>query len=69
MIRNIINAINGIFILFGVIALLVASFGILTTLYMSVQDRAREIGLMKVMGLSSFKIVITFGIEAILIVF
>lgn len=69
MIRNIINAITGVLILFGAIALLAASFGIINTLYMSVQDRTREIGLMKAMGMSSFKIFGTFSIEALLIGF
>lgn len=69
LIRNIINAITGVLILFGAIALVAASFGIVNTLYMSVQDRTREIGLMKAMGLSRFKIFMTFSIEALLIGF
>ncbi|WP_410923193.1 hypothetical protein, partial [Pseudomonas aeruginosa] len=35
MIRNIINAITGVLTMFGAIALLAASFGIINTLYMS----------------------------------
>ena len=55
--------------MFGAIALLAASFGIINTLYMSVQDRTREIGLMKAMGMSGFKVFLTFSIEALLIGF
>lgn len=69
MIRNVINAITGVLTMFGAIALLAASFGIINTLYMSVQDRTREIGLMKAMGLSSFKVFSMFSFEALLIGF
>ncbi|MGY3777792.1 ABC transporter permease [Isobaculum melis] len=69
MIRNIINAITGVLTMFGAIALLAASFGIVNTLFMSVQERTREIGLMKAMGLSSGKVFSIFSIEAALIGF
>ncbi|MGM0123276.1 hypothetical protein IGI37_000642 [Enterococcus sp. AZ194] len=69
MIRQVINAITGVLTMFGAIALLAASFGIINTLYMSVQDRTREIGLMKAMGMSSGKIFLMFSTEAILIGF
>lgn len=55
--------------MFGAIALLAASFGIINTLYMSVQERTREIGLMKAMGLSSGKVFTIFSVEAALIGF
>jgi putative ABC transport system permease protein len=69
MIRNVIDAITGVLTMFGAIALLAASFGIINTLYMSVQERTREIGLMKAMGLGSGKVFIIFSVEAALIGF
>lgn len=64
-----INAIIIVFDLFGAIALLAASFGIINTLFMSVQERTKEIGLMKALGMSKRRIFILFSIEAILIGF
>ncbi|MEI5993478.1 ABC transporter permease [Candidatus Enterococcus mansonii] len=69
MIRNVINAITSVLTMFGAIALLAASFGIINTLYMSVQERTREIGLMKAMGLGSGKVFTIFSVEAALIGF
>ncbi len=69
MIRNVINAITGALILFGAIALLAASFGIINTLYMSVQERTREIGLLKAMGMSNGRVFRIFSLEAIMIGF
>ncbi|MTD42121.1 FtsX-like permease family protein [Erwinia sp. CPCC 100877] len=69
MIRNVIDAITGVLTMFGAIALLAASFGIINTLYMSVQERTREIGLMKAMGLGSGKVFTIFSVEAALIGF
>lgn len=69
MIRDVINAITGVLTLFGAIALLAASFGIINTLFMSVQERTREIGLMKAMGLSGGKVFMIFSFEAMMIGF
>lgn len=59
------NAITVILTIFGVIALITASIGIVNTLLMSVQERTREIGLMKAMGLSSGQIFALFSLEAV----
>lgn len=69
MIKNVVNAITGVLTMFGAIALLAASFGIINTLYMSVQERTKEIGLMKAMGMGKGKIFLLFSLEALLIGF
>ena len=61
------NAVTGVLIVFGAIALVAASFGVINTLYMSVRDRTKEIGLMKALGLSKGKVFSIFSCEAILI--
>ncbi|MFV0407888.1 MAG: ABC transporter permease [Propioniciclava sp.] len=52
---------------FAVIALIAAAFGIINTLYMSVQERTREIGLMKAMGMGSGRVFSMFSLEAVFI--
>jgi putative ABC transport system permease protein len=69
MMLSVFDAITTILMIFGAIALLAASIGIINTLYMAVQERTREIGLMKAMGLSSAKIFMMFSVEAILLGF
>jgi putative ABC transport system permease protein len=64
---SVINAIIVIFDMFGIIALIAASFGIVNTLLMSVQERTKEIGLMKALGMSPKRIFLLFSSEAILI--
>lgn len=69
MIKSFFDAMTTVLIMFGVIALLAASIGIVNTLYMSVQDRTREIGLMKAMGLAPSTIRTIFNLEAIFLGF
>lgn len=65
--RTVIDGIVLVLNAFAVIALLAASFGIVNTLFMSVQERTREIGLMKAMGMGSGKVFGLFSMEATLI--
>lgn len=66
-IQGIINMITYILIGFALIALLAASFGIVNTLLMSVQERTREIGLMKALGMSGGRVFGLFSLEAVII--
>lgn len=65
MIRTFFDVILAVFNIFGVIALIAAAIGIVNTLFMSVQERTREIGLNKALGMSRSKIFLSFSIEAI----
>lgn len=67
--RQVINGLIAVLTFFAAIALLAASFGIINTLFMSVQERTKEIGLMKAMGMRSMRIFMLFSMEAILIGF
>jgi putative ABC transport system permease protein len=65
MIKSFFDAVTTVLTIFGVIALIAASIGIINTLFMAVQERTREIGLMKAMGLGKGKIFVMFSFEAI----
>lgn len=60
VIDTIVLVLNG----FAAIALVAAAFGIVNTLLMSVQERTREIGLMKAVGMSSGRVFTLFSTEA-----
>ncbi|WP_423918359.1 ABC transporter permease [Frigoribacterium sp. 2-23] len=66
-VQTVIDGIVLVLNAFAVIALLAAAFGIVNTLYMSVQERTREIGLMKAMGMSSGRVFALFSLEAVFI--
>lgn len=67
LVQTVIGGITGVLTAFAVIALLAAAFGIVNTLLMSVQERTREIGLMKAMGESDARVFALFSIEAAVI--
>jgi putative ABC transport system permease protein len=68
-VKTVIDGIVLVLNAFAIIALLAASFGIVNTLLMSVQERTREIGLMKAMGMGSGKVFGLFSLEATFIGF
>mgnify|MGYP000867550998 CR=1 FL=1 len=69
IIKQVIDAIVLVLNFFAGIALLAASFGIVNTLFMAVQERTKEIGLMKAMGMRSSRVFTLFSIEAIMLGF
>ncbi|MFL4474471.1 ABC transporter permease [Paeniglutamicibacter sp. MACA_103] len=69
MITSVVDGIVLVLNAFAILALLTAAFGIVNTLFMSVQERTREIGLMKAMGMGSGKVFGMFSLEATFIGF
>lgn len=69
MVQSFFDVVLVVFNIFGGIALLAAAIGIINTLFMSVQERTREIGLEKAMGMSDTKVFLGFSMEAILLGF
>lgn len=69
VVQTVITGIIGVLSAFAIVALIAASFGIVNTLLMSVQERTREIGLMKAMGASNGRVFGLFSLEAVVIGF
>lgn len=69
LIKQVLDAIIVVLNFFAIIALVAASFGIVNTLLMAVQERTKEIGLMKAMGMDSNRIFLLFSTEAVLLGF
>lgn len=69
VIQTVVDGIIAVMNSFAVIALVAAGFGIVNTLMMSVQERTREIGLMKAMGMRGGGIYALFSTEAVFIGF
>ncbi len=68
-IQSFFNIMSSVLNIFGAIALAAAAIGIINTLFMSVQERTREIGLNKALGMSSARIFANFSAEAIMLGF
>lgn len=64
---QIVSVLQGIVTAFGFIAIVASLFGIINTMYISVLQRTREIGLMKALGMHKKDITKLFRIEAALI--
>lgn len=64
IISQIIDGILLVLNVFGVIALVAATFGIVNTLFMAVNERTSEIGLMKALGANRRAIFSIFAVEA-----
>ncbi|MEO8105271.1 MAG: ABC transporter permease [Candidatus Saccharibacteria bacterium] len=67
--NQIITVLRGIVTAFGIIALIASVFGVVNTMYISVLQRTREIGLMKALGMRKRDVNNLFRIEAALLGF
>ena len=67
ILTQVIGVLQGIVMVFGLIAVVASVFGVVNTMYISVLQRTREIGLMKALGMHRFDITKLFLFEAGLI--
>jgi putative ABC transport system permease protein len=63
-ITQIISVLQGIVSVFGLIAIIASVFGVVNTMYISVLQRTREIGLMKALGMHKKDVTRLFRLEA-----
>lgn len=64
---NILGIVKGVLVSIALISLVVGAVGIMNSMYTSVMERTKEIGIMKSIGATNFKIMSLFLIEAGLI--
>jgi putative ABC transport system permease protein len=64
LLNQIIDVLQGIVVMFGLITLIASFFGVVNTQYISVLERTREIGLMKALGMSRRAVSRLFIVEA-----
>lgn len=65
-VNNIINILNNLLFTVSSISFVVAFTGIMSTMFTSVVERVREIGILKAIGYSSFDVLLIFLFESIL---
>ncbi|HEX8390374.1 MAG TPA: ABC transporter permease, partial [Candidatus Saccharimonadales bacterium] len=63
-IQTIVDVLQGLVAVFGIITIIASVFGIINTMYISVLERTREIGLMKALGMRSSAVAWLFRLEA-----
>lgn len=62
--QTIVNVLQSLVVVFAIITIIASVFGIVNTMYISVLERTREIGLMKALGMRSRSVAWLFRIEA-----
>lgn len=64
---QLLNTLTMFFATIGLVALLAGSFGVMNTMFMSISERTREIGILKAIGARNIEILKMFLAEAIII--
>ncbi|HOI76195.1 MAG TPA: ABC transporter permease [Methanofastidiosum sp.] len=68
--ENTLSSLEIVFTFFklsGIVALLVGGLGIITTMYISMKERKKEIGIMKAIGIKNINVIFFFIVEAFLL--